>query len=939
MKTSLVKHTAVSMAVFAVITVVTYYLLRVNTIFVSTTLSKTVYILLLSLIVGGIGALACFRFQEPARIKHGKWFYPGVAAGLTFLLFIAAYARLGVWPLGTKTVMVVDLHHQYGPLLSELREMLRTGGNFTYSFHVGLGTNFIPAFAYYLASPLNLLLLLFPENLLPEAVLVITLIKFSLAGGAFTLTVQGLYKRRNAATVALGIAYAMMGYMIAYSWNLMWLDVVVLAPITVLCLEHLLDTGKYLPYILTLALALFANYYIGFMLCIFLVLYFAVWSLRQRRGLKEWLTGGIRFGVCSLIAGGLAACLLVPTALALARTSAAGEEMPRFAANFPFFSLLERFFWGVSPTIRSGNLPNVYCGLGAVLLLPIYLSQKDIPLRRRLCYGGLLGIMLISCTLNIPDLLWHGLHTPNDLPYRFSFLVGLALLLPAGRVLAHPRRITPKQIILSLLGCAAYLMLWEYNPDENNAFTAPILYANLAFLAGYALLLLLQTKKRLTRQVSAILLLGVFTLELGLNAAMGLHTVDGNEYFTNHESYVDSDDVKCNAAALRRAQELAKEDEEANGFCRVELLPRTTCTDTSLYHYAGISTFASSNPQRTTVFMGKLGYAVNGVNSYMYNTFLRPADSLFGIRYVVMNNELTDHPQLELVDSVTLNNTTRYIYRNKAALSIGFLASNDIRNFNGTEYDPFISQQGLYECLLGEDCPLYISTPIEAMDENNEVELSGFVKRGEDDSTFAATVTEEGQYYAYAECSAAEAITVTSYDLDGVAENTFGVGTNEPYVVDLGVLLPGQRVETTISSEETVTGNIYVMKLNTDVEENALAALAEGNLTVTSFDETEIKATVTAQKASSVFFSMTYDKGWQVKVDGRPVETFPIDATADGTDGALLGCAIGAGEHEVVLTYKAPGQTAGICITVLSALVLIAPWVYKLIKKKAKKGK
>lgn len=68
-----------------------------------------------------------------------------------------AYAYLGMWPVGVETGLIVDMHHQYAPLLADLRDMLLHGGSPLYSFHVGLGSSYLPLFAYYLASPFNLL--------------------------------------------------------------------------------------------------------------------------------------------------------------------------------------------------------------------------------------------------------------------------------------------------------------------------------------------------------------------------------------------------------------------------------------------------------------------------------------------------------------------------------------------------------------------------------------------------------------------------------------------------------------------------------------------------------------------------------------------------------------------------------------------------------------
>ena len=64
--------------------------------------------------------------------------------------------------------------------------------------------------------------------------------------------------------------------MAAYNWDVMWLDVIVLAPVIILGAERLVNEGKCYMYCITLGLSILSNYYLSIMLCIFLVLYFAV---------------------------------------------------------------------------------------------------------------------------------------------------------------------------------------------------------------------------------------------------------------------------------------------------------------------------------------------------------------------------------------------------------------------------------------------------------------------------------------------------------------------------------------------------------------------------------------------------------------------------------------------------------------------------------------
>ncbi len=900
-----------------------------------TTLSQSVYALGGATLIAALFTHWATTFRRPTAPVYKAWFCPLAAGGLALAITLLAFSFVGIWPLGEKTTMIVDMHHQYAPLLSELRSMMLGGDSFLYSFHIGLGANFIPAFAYYLASPLNLLLLIFPERLLAEGIFVIMAVKIALAAASFALCVQGFTRRRNAAVITVSVMYATMMYMLAYSWNIMWLDVVVLMPLVVLYAERMLKGGSIIPYSLLLALALFTNYYIGFMMCIFLVLYFFVFMLREAHPLNDWWRRGARFALGSLLGGGLVAMLLIPTAIALGRTSAAGGEMPDFAANFDLFDLIGRLYYGATPTIRSGNLPNLYCGTLTTILVPLYMMIRDIPLRRRICYGALGGVMLLSCTVNLFDRLWHGLHAPNDLPYRFSFIACFVLLLLASEVLARLRSFTARQIVTVIGGGILYLIVWERFGGE----TAPsdeTVYVNLALLALYGITLLLVNYRRLHTHAARLLILVLVVAELTVSSAATIKTMNDNEYYTSHASYVDNADTAAEAKAIARAQELA--EQEGALFARLEYLPRSTCMDTALHHYKGITTFASSNPYETTVLMGDLGYAVNGVNSYLYHSFVAPADALFGIRYVVLENDIGQHDQLTLVETVTEQDVTRYIYRNETTLPVGVFSTDAVRDYVSQKYAPFTAQESLYTALVGQQENLYDALTLESDSPSSTIGGSSFVKYQSDASAiYSTTVDEVGQYFAFVDCRAAETLSVETFDADGGQLNNWSVTTYEPYVIDLGTMHPQERVEVMVEGEGTISGNIHVVKLNPDAFERQVERLNEHGLTVTEAEDTRIVGTITAPQDGALFLSIPYDKGWTVTVDGKKVDTFPIAKNTEGTDGALLGADLPAGEHTVTLNYRPSGLILGVIISLLSAAALVLIWLYPRYKDKRSK--
>ena len=226
----------------------------------------------------------------------------------------AIFALLGIAPFGDDTLLVSDMYSQYSCFFGDVKSLLSDG--LFYSLHKSIGGDIYSLAAYYLASPLNLIFLLFPLEYLPEAVSVLYILKLSLAAltMSYYLSARGT---NGAANLALSLAWSFSAYFTLYSINIMWLDALVLLPLISLGIERLIYRGKFLLYILSLAGAIFCNYYIGYMLCIFSVVYFLYALLRETHPARMLATSCIRFAISSLVAGGLNAVLLIPVGLSM----------------------------------------------------------------------------------------------------------------------------------------------------------------------------------------------------------------------------------------------------------------------------------------------------------------------------------------------------------------------------------------------------------------------------------------------------------------------------------------------------------------------------------------------------------------------------------------------------------------------------------------------
>ncbi len=110
---------------------------------------------------------------------------------------------------------------------------------------------------------------------------------------------------------ALSISYALSGWMLANQLNIMWLDAVIFLPLVCAALDSI--DHHPLRYSLLLALTLIVNYYMGYMICLFLIGYFGFTLVRDWTSVKHGFKRIGQFIWSSLLGGALSAWLLLPT--------------------------------------------------------------------------------------------------------------------------------------------------------------------------------------------------------------------------------------------------------------------------------------------------------------------------------------------------------------------------------------------------------------------------------------------------------------------------------------------------------------------------------------------------------------------------------------------------------------------------------------------------
>lgn len=333
---------------------------------------------------------------------------------LPFFILIVICILHDVYPFGEQCILHIDMYHQYCPFFTELMDKIKHGGSMFYSWNIGLGADFISLYAYYLASPLNWLLLLCPQNHVIEFMTLLVILKISLAGLFFGYYLKEHFEKNHAAISIFATAYALCGFSAAYAWDIMWLDCMMLAPLVVLGLEQLIKEKKVLLYYISLSLCIISNYYIAIMVCIFQVIWFVItWLENKETGIGAW----IRFAIYSLLAGGTGAILIIPEAITLGASGSQNISFPdTMEWYFNIIAELGRHSVMTEPYTGKDHWPNIYCGVFVLLLFVLYLFNREISWKKKLSRGLLAAFL--SSVFRIIYLISSGMACTSRIPCR-----------------------------------------------------------------------------------------------------------------------------------------------------------------------------------------------------------------------------------------------------------------------------------------------------------------------------------------------------------------------------------------------------------------------------------------------------------------------------------------------------------------------------------------
>ena len=568
------------------------------------------------------------------------------------------------------------------------------------------------------------------------------------------------------------------------------------------------------------------------------------------------------------------------------------------------------------PTTMEG-LPNIFCGFVTMLLALVYLFCKRVPRRERVFTLLLLGFFACSFLFRTLDYLWHGMHFPNMLPHRFSFLWSFTVIFMAFRAytqLEHLPRWRAVALALPaalLLGCVI-----EAGTQEVVLTSTAVAILTVTGLLFYSF--------RVIRR--ELLTLGLCVLLLA--ESVGCAILGVQKIGVTESSYYPT--KKEDTAAVVETMRLREED--TVDLWRAEVAMKQTLNDPTLLGFNGVSVFSSAANARVSAFLQSIGIAASVAgNRYVYQEADPFTNLLLGLKYLIDRNGRN-------VDAAYFTEVARQgevaLLENRAYLSLGFMVDDNALEYDasqngGLPYDRlnhlFREMTDIEETLY-EPLSMTRAKAVGTAELSNKTSTSFQVKGVCDDDNYVEavfTVPRDGMLCVFSKGSSIQ--DVTCY-LNGERQYTWSDAYG--YNRCMGSFSAGDEVALRYRAKSGKNGTVTVGAaiFRTEVFDRAYEQLSQGSMIPTLVTDTRVEGAVRVEEAGLLYLSIPADEGWGLTVDGEKARITPVGD-------AMIAVHLEPGLHAIVLEYEAPGFALGLQISVISLAVFLAFLIVALLSR------
>jgi uncharacterized membrane protein YfhO len=893
-----------------------------------------------------------FTFPKMDKyIKEAHSFVANLAATRPFrfylLLVVIVYAVIYLpLPLTGKMFIYLDIgadtYAYYWPMYAFLRDFFHDFWFDGWSFQHGVGASLISA-APLLFDPFNLFILPFSKNNIDTGIFLAATAKvFSLA-----LLAYGYIRRlgyRGVPLIASSISYTFCGFFIGWGQHYHFATTFVLFTLVMYCFEGWLQSFHWLGFVL--AIALLAAYwpYSLFMTLVFLAVYYLFRYLQLFRfNGRDFFTRS--FATAGLVFWGMAlgAVFFLPQVYAITQSSRINAQiLPSLslATRNEYYTMFMRLFSNglLGVNYFSGHLnyyeaPFLYAGILTIILIPRLVLDS---LRKKVY----LSILLVCIfTLVFPRFVnpFFGAFSSNSYRWTFVLVPVLSIALAEAFSVIHTgshKWVYSIGIFLAVVAGIAALFLNHPMYPGILGLSIPLSVAIVVMSAVLYGLVLFGSHTAKT----PYWLLAVLTLEIALTGYVSVNwrgTVPISD-----KAVIPYFDPSTEDAL----EKLSSQDQS---FFRINKnYDEIYLTDALFQGFYGEKQYSSITP----------GY-------------IRDMEELFGLREARSNyltgfagrQALRDVSAVKYMLTMQKHSYAGYdyvdqagdvhIFRNNNASLLGIVYKNYISFDNFQKLDWAGRQYILYEAAvvppesrkhlssLNEvDVPLLRDLSIISVDRNfakyqlkvveddfpNHLEITS----KEIDPQLAINLSEP------ANTSVAVAFSVTSsirstgrvyfktlysdYNENDSTSFTLQPGNHHYYVILPALGVNAIRLDVAQAPGTFSIDNFAVFQRDDEGIAKQASLLSRG-INVDMFMADYIRATSNLDEGSLVYFSIPFDQGWKVYIDGQLTEKIRANI-------AFTGVYVQPGKHTIELKYAIPWLKEGTVISILALLLGMVLW-------------
>ena len=822
---------------------------------------------------------------------------------LPILIMLICCLVCKIYPFGGQVLSKYDGYYQYAGFTSYYKNVLLGNESLFYSFKGLLGYNFYATSIYYMFNPTNLLCIFSTSENILEYYTFIILLRIGLSG--FTMCKYLKYKFKNQSNlryIIFSISYALMAYNVCYFFNYMYFDTVVLFPIVVLGLDKLIYERKNRLYIISLTLSIISNFYIGYMVCIFSLLYF-IYNIFIYKLDKDIIKD---FIISSLLSGFMCMIIIIPEASELLKGKAllyASSKAEYFKFNMNFLNIFYKFLPGSTSNYDlEYGMVNIYVSLFVIILVIKYFFNKKISKKERITTLIFILFFLLSISFNLLDFVWQLFQRPIWYPNRYIFTFSFFLITVAMKEITN---ITYKTNIKeNLIILISFILLTLYpisKIDCNNSFKIFSLIFSFLLLILYVFLI--ENKKAKT------LLLILFFTEITFNIILTFTILQIHPEIQDYKLYLNK-----YKDAINKIKEIENKD---NNFYRIEVDFELVYNSPSLLNYNGINHFNSVRNAKILNFLRKFGYSVKHETNVKFNNYNPYLTSLLGIKYI---NGSKDEMYYENV-----YNENPYMYLNKDALSLGYMIYNKEFKESNSSYQ---NTENLINSMLNTDIKTYkIDNNIKIYNAN--IKIDNNKKYIIPDKNFYAVISGKASNDAFlipnielTEKNNPDSIMFNNNIFDG--SYTVYINNKEiknAYNKQIPLFIKkNDEYKIVIKSNATKIkyDSLIWYQIDYDKYIETINELKKNEFNITKYNkDNHIEGNIDVNNDKNVLLlTIPYDKGWNIYVDDNKVN---YDICFD----SFICLDLDKGKHNIKMNYVPSGFIVGLIISSLAFIVTI----------------